>query len=183
MGKSCHSSNPNNGINANYILAKIINKIEELNLKFENTTLNCGIVNGGEKINIVPSYSCLQFDIRSATKKNQELAFAEIEGFISTLKNSYSGCQITLTQTLSIPALEKNINGKINNIIKKFNLIETEFVGGCEAGYFQALGGDAFLFGAGDLSLAHKPNEFLNVDNFKIYNKQFLKILNYICES
>jgi len=68
VGKSCHSSNPLNGINANYILAKIVLKIEELNNKYENTTLSCGIINGGTKVNIVPNFASCVFDIRSTNK-------------------------------------------------------------------------------------------------------------------
>ena len=61
-----------------------------------------------------------------------------------------------------------------------FSLQENKFVGGCEAGYYQALGGDAIVFGVGDLTLAHKPNEYLVLDEFERYSKRFLKLLKAI---
>ena len=77
-GKSCHSSNPNNGINAIYIAANIISLIENLNLKYPSTTLNCGVINGGEKVNIVPNSARLKFDIRSNSKQNVNQVIQEI---------------------------------------------------------------------------------------------------------
>ena len=52
-----------------------------------------------------------------------------------------------------------------------------EFIGGCEAGYFQGLGGKAFLFGNGDLALAHKPNEYMIVEDYFKYNELLLEII------
>ena len=179
-GKSCHSSNPSNGVNACYILAKLINKIEELCNKFQNTTLNCGVVKGGEKVNIVADTASIIFDIRSDKSIFANKALEEIKEFIVLLENLYPESKISIKNTLSIPALEKRANLITNDIINKFSLTESEFVGGCEAGYFQALGGEAFLLGVGDLALAHKPNEYLSVEDYFKYNKLLLEILRTI---
>ena len=180
-GKSCHSSNPLNGINANYIIAKLVCKIEELNNKYLNTTLSCGIINGGEKANIVPYFSTATFDIRSDNKQTVDIIIAELNKEISVLTKQYKGCTIELVNILAIPALENKPNKLINQIVNKFNLNITEFVGGCEAGYLQQLGGEAFIFGTGDLALAHKPNEFMIIKDFEKYNKLFCEIIEYIC--
>lgn len=179
-GKACHSSKPINGINANYIMAKIINKIEKLSKKNKNTTLNVGVANGGEKVNIVAGEASLNFDIRCKFDKDRKSMLSILNKKIVKLEKMYKGCEIKIDNILSIPSLEKNKNLITNKIIKLNNLEESEFTAGCEAGYFKTLGGEAFLFGAGDLSLAHTANEFLDLVKYEEYNKLFLKILSEI---
>ena len=179
FGKSCHSSAPKNGINANYVAARIMLFVEKLCSKIKNTTLSCNVVSGGEKVNIISAKASLVFDVRSSLKSEKDKAISKLKKFIVKLEKKY-GAQIVLTQNLSIPALEKRNSSKIESLIRVFNLEEDNFIGGCEAGYYQALGGDAIVFGVGDLTLAHKPNEYLVIDEFERYSKQFLKILKAI---
>ena len=56
------------------------------------------------------------------------------------------------------------------------------FVGGCEAGYYKEYSGDAILFGVGDLKLAHKPNEYLVVNEYEKYNKLLINLINVVKE-
>ena len=59
---------------------------------------------------------------------------------------------------------------------------EKEFRGGCEAGYLQQVGGDAFVFGVGDLNLAHKPNEFVEINQLKTYNQKLMQMIDFLCK-
>ena len=181
-GKSGHSSKPQDGVNASYIMAKLILAIESLNLKYPNTTLNCGIATAGQKVNIIPGCAKINFDIRSKSKENVEKALLEIKNVISSLEKLYLGAKINIEQQLNIPALEKTNPILTNRLINELNLIEDEFSGGCEAGYFQELGGEAILFGTGDIALAHKPDEFLDIQSFYDYNNMFLQMINKINE-
>lgn len=179
-GKSCHSSSPKDGINANYIIARLMLYIEELNYKYEDTSLSCNIVNGGERINIISNNANIYFDIRSKTQNNADNALKDINSKIKELEKLYTGCEIYITNTLSILPCEKRDSIIIDKLINKFNLLEKEFIGGCEAGYYQVLGGDAIILGCGDLSLAHKPNEYANIKEYLNYNNLLFNILKYI---
>lgn len=179
-GLGCHSSNPKNGINANYIAAKFISFIERISLKYPNTTLNCGIVQGGDKPNIVASSAKVIFDLRSDSKKTISTILKSIEGKIKYLKKNYVGSSISFRKTLNIYPLEKKDSNTINKLLKTFNLEQDEFAAGCEAGYYQELGGQAILFGVGNLNLAHKPNEYVNIDEFEIYNNMFIDFIKCV---
>lgn len=176
-GLGCHSSKPQNGINANYIASRFISFIEKLNYKYPNTTLNCGIMQGGDKVNIVSPNSKVIFDLRTDNKYFIKCVLREIKNKIAYLKKKYNGCTIKLSNNLSILPLEKRSSLVIEKLINEFNLEESEFTGGCEAGYFQALGGDSILFGVGDLALAHKPNEFVVINEFEKYNNMFVSFI------
>ena len=182
FGKSCHSSSPENGINANYIAAKIMIEIEKLNGLIEGISLSCGVVSGGRASNIVPNYASLKFDIRSKTKLQKDKVIFLIEEKIEELKNEYKGSEIKLNSKLVIPPLENKNSDFLNALMVKYDIEEGEFKGGCEAGFFQELGGETVIFGTGDLELAHKPNEFMIIKKYFEYNQLLMQILNDYCQ-
>lgn len=179
FGKSCHSSMPENGINANYILARLLLYIEKLSTRINGTTISGNVITGGDKVNIVSGFASLKFDIRSNNVKDANKILALIKKYIKRLENLYQGAKIGLSQKLVIPPLERRNGELTKKICSRFKLEEKQFTGGCEAGYFQEIGGDAFIFGVGDLALAHKPNEYVNISEYKDYSDTLMKILNY----
>ena len=180
QGKSCHSSMPQNGVNANYIACRIALYIEKLCTKYTGTTLTANIIKGGEKVNIVSNSAQLSFDIRSDNMADYNKIIRQIKAFAKRLERRYLGSSIIIEEKLSIPPLENRNSKLINDVCDKFCLEQTEFMGGCEAGYFQSLGGDAIVFGVGDLSLAHKPNEYVVVSEFEKYNTILIKMLQFV---
>lgn len=179
-GKSCHSSMNSQGINANYIACRIMLYIEALNSVFADTTMSANIMSGGDKINIVPAYAKVMFDLRSASYANESKLMNMLTDFIATLKMQYAGCEITLENQLRIPPLEKRDDELIAKICKSLDVKEQDFVGACEAGYYQSVGGSAIVFGVGDLALAHKPNEFVCLAEFDDYEAKFIKLIDLI---
>ncbi len=178
FGKACHSSILKNGINAICACAKLITFIEKTQEQF-NLTSNCGVISGGEVVNKVPDFAKLLFDVRSTEKESVEKFVEEIKKELEILKNEY-GISYELNKKLSIPPLDlKDILS-----IKEFaNILQVElnnFSGGCEAGYYTDYCGEAVIFGVGDLSLAHKPNEYVVIDEYYDYSKKFIKLLELI---
>lgn len=182
LGKSCHSSKPTDGVNANYICARLVLFIEKLCGKFKNATCSCNIISGGEKVNIISDRAVLKFDIRSDNNKNSEKILNCLDKKIRRLKKQYFGAKITLQQVLNILPLENKNPRLIKNLCDSLEMEETSFVGGCEAGYYQKLGGDAIVFGVGDLNLAHKPNEFAEIAELNAYYDKLEGIIKYVFE-
>ena len=79
-----------------------------------------------------------------------------------------------------MPAYNMSENEKINAIAKELGIATNTFSGGCEAGYYTSYSGDAVIFGVGDLSLAHKPNEYVEEREYFEYSKKLLQVLEYI---
>lgn len=176
-GKRCHSSNPNNGVNANYILAKLLNIVEKLNGKLKGTTISSNVVSGGEKVNIISDNAKMVFDIRTNSLQKCDKLISIISKNIKKLEKKYKGSKIVLENQMKILPLEYKNPKLIETLCKKFNLENNKFIGGCEAGYYQQLGGDAFVFGVGDLALAHKPNEFASISEFEKYQDLLVSVL------
>ena len=175
-GKSCHSSTPQNGINAICIMARLISFIEDLNRKYDDLVLNSNIVSGGTIINRIPDYAKMSFDIRTINMDNYNEAIGLISNKIKELSNEYK-TSIDLTKCLEIPPLNCSKSKLVTEICNNLSIEIDSFSGGCEAGYYQNYSGDAILFGAGDLSVAHKPNEYLDIDDYYKYNDKLLSLL------
>ena len=181
FGKAYHSSNLNMGINAICSCAKLIDFIEQ-NQKKYNLTSNCGVINGGEVVNKVPDYAKLSFDIRSTSISEINKFVKDIKKELLNIEKIYSGLKCKLTKNLSIPALYNKQTVIIQKIADELNIKTGNFLGGCEAGYFTEYSGDAVIFGVGDLSLAHKPNEYVDIDEYNNYSTLLLKVLNKVNE-
>lgn len=176
IGKSCHSSVLSEGINAINIMAKLITFIESEQIKYCSLTSNCGVIAGGDIVNRVPDSCKLKLDIRSSNSIEIKNFINSLINKIKQLKNEYK-TKIKIKKLLEIPPLESQNKKLVNEIANKLDLKVEKFMGGCEAGYYQKLSGDAIVFGVGDMSLAHKPNEFVNVDEYKNYSELFLKLI------
>lgn len=178
-GKSCHSSMPQNGINSICILAKIVTYIEELSGIYDNLVMNSNVIKGGTIVNRIPDYAYISFDIRTTSIVNYQEVIKLLENKIQILKKEY-GTEIKLTKVIELPPLSCKCPEIINKLAKKLNLEVTNFSGGCEAGYYEKYSGCAILFGTGDISLAHKPNEYMVIEDYFKYNELLIAMLEEI---
>lgn len=178
-GKRCHSSKPSQGINSICVLAKLVTYIEKLANEYNDLTMSCNLINGGSAINIVADYACLEFDIRTSNINNYNQAVELIEKEINNLKVEY-GCEIDFNNTLKIPPLFIKNENIIKELSTSLNLNVSKFDGGCEAGYYSEYSGDAILFGVGDLALAHKPNEYMIIEDYFKYNELLIEMINMV---
>lgn len=179
FGKSCHSSMVDKGINAINILAKLITFIEQKQTEYLDLTSNCAIISGGSIVNRVPDYAKLVFDVRTL-QTDINVFINAVQQKINELTKQYTGCNITLKQTLDIMPLKRQNEQYITNLAGQLNVAISDFSGGCEAGYYQNYSGDAIIFGVGDIALAHKPNEYVIVSEYKQYSQQLLKLIKII---
>lgn len=175
-GKACHSSVLSQGINAICACAKFVTFIEENQKKYKLTS-NCGVIKGGEVVNKVPDYAELEFEIRSICPDDVNQFVLEINEFIKLLTQQYGDLRVKTVNPLAIPAFNKLESKKILSIAQELELDVGSFSGGCEAGYYTQYTGDAAIFGVGDIALAHKPNEFVNVNEYKLYSTKLISLL------
>ena len=181
FGKGCHSSTPENGINAICVISRLVTYIEELSNNYTNLTMSCDLISGGTIINRVADYASMSFDIRTVSIANYNEVLECIKKEVKRLETLY-GCTIKIENKLRIPPLSNNNEEKIKRISDSMNVEIDTFVGGCEAGYYKEYSGDAILFGVGDLKLAHKPNEYLVVNEYEKYNKLLINLINVVKE-
>ena len=129
-GKEAHGGTPENGINA---IEELVGQLRLLNnLKTKGTTVNIGVIQGGEKSNVVPKDAWSLLDIRfwkNAQKK-------KIIGFFEQLTAQINGARIKFSIESYTPPMEKT-NASLNLFrkIRKFGQsLNMAFEGGKTGG-------------------------------------------------
>ena len=165
-GKSAHSSNPENGVNAIEKCIKFLNELKRFsnNLKLETdkrfkipyTTLNIGRIEGGKSINIVPNSCITEIDFRVMNNEHREKIFEEL----NRLKEKYQ------------------FKYKIINDIKPFiteseNRKTTDFI--TEASFIQSK--NRYILGTGPIN-PHEANEYITIESLDRLVEQYKQIIN-----
>lgn len=157
-------------------ISKYVVFIEENQKKYQLSS-NCGIIKGGEVINKVPNYAELDFDIMSTCPDDVKQLMLDINEFINLLTQQYKDLRVEIVNSLAIPAFNKQESKKILSIAQELELDVGSLSESCEAGYYTEYSGDAVIFGVGDLALAHKPNEFVDISEYNLYSTKLISLL------
>ena len=183
IGKSCHSSKPNNGINAIYIMSKVITFLESLSKKYmlDDTTINVGVINGGRMCNIVADECKIRWDVRTFLNKNLIAIKKEVDDFLMNITREYVGSSFFNDIVFKIPVFEAREVKITQELMKKYFIKEKPYDAATEAGFYQELGMDCVIYGCGDIKDAHSINEKIIKNNFLDYSNKIINFIKYIC--
>lgn len=182
IGLACHSSKPEQGINALYIAARLISFIEQTALLYQNSglTLNVGIAKGGTGCNLVAPDATVEFEIRSNSNQLTETVCKQIQAYHLALSKEYRGTPVTLFETENLPAFSGNLESKLISAIQKESPLSSvkKLPYATEAGIYQSYGIDTVIFGAGNETLAHTNNEHIQITELEHFQQTLLNTLN-----
>ena len=122
IGKQAHGSTPEKGINAIFMMSKLLQQIE--NLKFDYTehpllghpTLNLGEIHGGAAPNVVPGSCFIYLDIRTVPGMNRKTIIQQIENCVEKVKNGKFNLQV-LSESISFSVDPDN---ELAKLIQKY---------------------------------------------------------------
>jgi acetylornithine deacetylase len=181
-GREAHSSYVTHGVNAIEYAARMIVFIRHLADRLAQleqrdygftvpySTLSTGLIQGGIAANVVPKDCVFQFDMRTLPQTSPDALYQEIRAYAQTLASQMqaidqqSGIDLTwVSQTIGLAAAETDA------IVQwAMQLSRNSSVGkvsyGTEAGLFQKMGVPTVICGPGDIAEAHRPNEFVALD-------------------
>ncbi len=181
-GREAHSSYVTHGVNAIEYAARLVVYIRQLADRLAQierrdygftvpyTTLSTGLIQGGIAANVVPKDCVFQFDMRTLPQASPEALYAEIRTYAEALAKEMravdpeSGIDLKwVSQTVGLAAAESDA------IVQwAMKLSRNTTVGkvsyGTEAGLFQMMGVPTVICGPGDIAEAHRPNEFVALD-------------------
>ncbi len=159
-GKSAHASHPERGINA---IEKMMEIWSDLKTRMEKIgTCNIGVIKGGTKPNVVPDFCESLIDVRFSSIRDREKIMELLSGFEAEIP-------------VDLPPLNESpeFAAKISRII---GAPITSLDGCTEAGILSLMGKKAVVFGPGDISLAHAPDEFISIDELERAVEMFKKL-------
>jgi acetylornithine deacetylase len=181
-GREAHSSYTTHGVNAIEYAARLVvfirtlaerlaaNETRDYGFTVPYSTLSTGIIHGGIAANVIPKECVFQFDLRTLPGTSPEGLYQQIRAHAELLAvemravDPESGIDLDwVSQTVGLAAAETDA------IVQwALRLSRNSQVGkvsyGTEAGLFQKMGVASVICGPGDIAQAHRPNEFVTLE-------------------
>jgi acetylornithine deacetylase len=185
-GLESHSALNHQGVNAIEIAAEIIVRLRRKNLEFRargpfhegfeppHCTVTTGVIEGGTALNIVPGRCRFEFEFRTLPGQDAGAIFAEIQSFaegelLPEMRARHPGAAIEWQELMSYPALGGSGGSAIEQLCCR--LAGASLAGkvafGTEAGLFAGRGIASIVCGPGDMAVAHKPDEYVELDQLE----------------
>ena len=182
-GHDVHACNPAKGVNAVSYAMRLISKIEEISKRLAASTtsneafeppygtFNVGTIEGGAARNVTAGWCNFDWEFRPMPGDDGAAVIAEIQTFVDQelipeMKAVNDGADIKMIATACVPALgDENAAEAIaflSNATGRNSLGVVSF--GTDAGYFSDAGFSTVVFGPGSITRAHKPDEYIEVD-------------------
>jgi acetylornithine deacetylase len=182
-GLEGHGSVPERGVNAVHYavsyMARMLELAEELKARapaarrFQPpwTTLQVGRIEGGAARNVIAGHCSVEWEMRPVQPSDADFVKENIEAYVERVlkpaMNAVSAEAEIVTHVIGeVEGLEPVAQSEARRIVSELTgLAEAEVVAfGTEAGLFQRAGISAVICGPGSIDQAHKPDEFVSLD-------------------
>jgi acetylornithine deacetylase len=175
IGRSGHSSQPHRGLNAVHAMASVITQAvaygEHLadgpfdpNFEPPYSSLQVGVIAGGQAVNIIPDRCTADIEVRAVSGTSPltllepvkaELEALQARDFKTTWRELSAYPALSLAADSPLAVLMTELTGKEALAAVSY---------GSEAGLYQQAGIEAIICGPGDIERAHRPDEYIIVD-------------------
>lgn len=194
-GREAHSSYTTLGVNAVEYAARIIVYIRQMADRFAQletrdygftvpyTTMQTGLIRGGLASNIVPKECSFEFEARTMPGIDADHLYQEVQNYAAQLLPEMlrvePNAKIAFEWLASAPGLSIKEHDDIAKLA--IALSRSKTVGavsyGTEAGLFQRAGIPTVVCGPGNIEQAHRPNEFVALDQLAQCEAFLLRLL------
>ena len=182
-GRAAHSSLTPQGCNAIEYAARLICHIRELadawrtegpfdefyDVPFSTITTNR--ITGGIAINTIPEACEFSYEFRNLPLQPWQDIQAGIERYVNDellprMRREFPEARIELQRAAGAPGLEASEQAAITRLVRALTQDRStrKVAYGTEAGLFQGIGIPTVVCGPGSIEQAHKPDEFVEVD-------------------
>ncbi|MGL5287699.1 MAG: acetylornithine deacetylase [Aeromonas sp.] len=174
-GKSGHSSDPANGVNAMEIMHQAMGQVLGLQRTLKEKyadhrfavpqpTLNLGYIHGGDSPNRICGCCELHIDMRPTPQVGADELFGMLKEALSPIEIHQPGCLHLQHLHDPIPAYACRDDSELVREAEKASGKRAESVNYCtEAPFIQQLGCETIVLGPGHIAQAHQPDEYLDL--------------------
>jgi acetylornithine deacetylase len=182
-GFEAHSSLAPRGVNAVEYAARLIVKITEIGQRLAEqgpldeefdipfTTTHTGVIAGGTALNIVPLDCAFEFEFRHLPEHDPFVLLEEVKRYafdalLPQMRKIRPEAEIVFEEMSQIIGLNTSESAEIVQLAKAASGANSsgKVAYGTEAGAFEQSGIPTVICGPGDIDQAHKPNEFVALD-------------------
>lgn len=183
-GTDGHGSEPDKGVNAIHYATRFVSKLLEISQTLQHgggapdqryqppwTTLQVGRIDGGSARNVIAKHCAVEWEMRPIQPSDAVRVKALLEDYCQThlLPDMRSVCAAAdiVTEVIGeVAGLEVMAQNEARDIICALtgDQLCDVVAFGTEAGLFQSLGMSVVVCGPGSIAQAHKPDEFVAID-------------------
>lgn len=199
-GKEGHSALNHLGCNAVEIAADMVSFLRAMQRRIREkgpfdpgyeppyTTIHTGVISGGRALNIIPSRCDFEFEFRNLPNHDVEDLMAELRSFAQSLMPEMlavdEGCGIMFDEYNTTAGLNTDAEDEAallatqlsgNNDVGKVSFTT-------EAGLFHSAGIPTVVCGPGSIRQAHKPDEFISLEQIAKGEAFLRRLLDYMTE-
>jgi acetylornithine deacetylase len=199
-GLESHSALAPRGVNAIEVAAELIARWRQMGAakrdggpfdrEFEvpYSTLHTGVVHGGTALNIVPKDCHFDFEVRHLPGDEPEALLSQLKDFaerelIPAMHAVSPNTGIDWDVLSMIPGLDMAEDDDATAFVKGLtgqnSTGKVDF--GTEAGLFQKGGIPTLICGPGSIAEAHKPNEFVPLDQLALCEDMMRRLADHVC--
>ena len=187
-GKACHSSRPEDGVNAIEGMCRVIEALRgygaELMMRESHELCgqrrySPGVIRGGTTVSTVPDFCELEVDRRTLPGETADEVRQELEAVLEALKRSCPDLNYELCgPSLDVAPLDIPVASRVVQTVKRgYRKVSGRegdvngFVGGTDAPNF---GFPTLIFGPGSVAQAHSLNEYVAIDDVILATRVYL---------
>jgi len=190
-GRAAHSSKPELGINANQKAADYLYALRGLQSKLDETrhpllgptTVECTMMNGGFKSNIIPDQARLTLNFRLIPEhKDPEVSRKWFEDMIASLSSKDPEFKAELTSHRASEPLDVPLDSRIVTTLR--DILGTRIAGApyyTEAVNYTRSGIPTVICGPGSIDQAHTPDEYVSLEQLELGLSTFKEAVKRIC--
>jgi acetylornithine deacetylase len=198
-GLECHSSLTPHGVNAVQAAAKAVSKLADMAARkaeegpFDEdydvpfSTIHCGTIRGGTAANIVPLECSFEFEFRCLPVDDAEALFAEFKDYVReeiepAMKAIAPEAGFNWEEASFHPGLDMALDSEVVALAKALTGANTtgKVAFGTEAGLFDQGGIPTVVCGPGSIDQAHKPDEFVSLEQLALCERFMTRLLDRV---
>ena len=173
-GRAAHSSDPAAGVNALYAAAALAQRVQQAaealsrhgqrDERFapDHSTLVAGVLRAGTAVNIIPDHASLAMEVRTIPGEGADSLLDPILAAAEALVAASAALSHSVTELARYPALPPTAQPLAAQLAAWTGQTPRQSVSyGTEAGLFHAAGIPSVICGPGDITRAHRPDEYI----------------------
>lgn len=170
-GKTAHGSMPHLGINAIEKINTLLNRLKNWQIPHTphdllgGCSMSINRIYGGSATNIVPDSCSVELDLRTLPDQSTENVISDIQKLMAEISHTDPEFKTDISILRSCPALEtKSDQPFVQNVCQATGIHDTHAIGFTTDGpLFAQLNAPVLIFGPGDGSRCHQPNEAIEI--------------------
>lgn len=201
-GFACHSAYAPQGVNAVEAAAEAVAFLKQMarrhrdqgpydrSFDIAHSTVHTGVIRGGVALNIVPHECVFDFEFRHLPGDDPDALLAEFRHYVATtiepeMRAVDPSAGFAIDPLSEIPSLDTGAETEVVALAQELSgsteISKISF--GTEGAQFQRAGIPTVVCGPGSIQQAHKPNEFVVIDQVLKCEQFMRRLADRMCDS